>query len=70
MKRSDGIEAKSSIVEDGLMVQILPDTMMQLREALKQMREFNIEYGGAQPGEPEEAVIVQWIDADKDFNVG
>ena len=70
LKTSGGVQAKSSIVEDGLMVQILPDTMMQLRNALRDMRDFTIEYGGVNPTEPLESVIVKWADNDKDFNVG
>ena len=70
LKSSGGVAAKSSIVEDGLMVQLLPETMLQLRDALRDMRDYSIQYGGAAPGEPDESVVVKWTDDDKDFNVG
>ena len=38
LKSSSGLRAKSSIVEDGLMVQILPDSMAALKNALHQMQ--------------------------------
>ena len=62
--------AKSSIVEDGLMAQIQPETMTQLRCALRDMRNYVIEYGGQTPAEPRECFNIQWVEPDSDFNSG
>ena len=71
LKSSGGMTAKSSIVEDGLMVQVLPETMMQLRDAMRDMRSYTIAYGSAAPGQPpDESLVITWTDDDKDFNVG
>uniref|UniRef100_A0A6A7G1P4 Zinc finger FYVE domain-containing protein 16-like n=1 Tax=Hirondellea gigas TaxID=1518452 RepID=A0A6A7G1P4_9CRUS len=69
LKSNCGLTAKSSIVEDGLMVQITGDVMTALREALRAMKDFSISCGIT--GEPpQEEVILQWTQDDKNFNVG
>ncbi|XP_071478927.1 uncharacterized protein [Diadema antillarum] len=70
LKASSGLTAKSSIVEDGLMVQIRPETMAQLKEAMRQMQEVTIPCGSSESLVPEETVLVQWVDDDTNFNVG
>ena len=62
--------AKSSIVEDGLMAQIQPETMLQLRCALRDMRNFVIEYGGQTPAEPRECFNIEWVEPDTEINSG
>ncbi|XP_075885710.1 zinc finger FYVE domain-containing protein 16 isoform X2 [Nelusetta ayraudi] len=62
LKASSGFIAKSSIVEDGLMVQIPPETMESLRGALRDQRDFDIPCGRSDGGELRENVTVRWVD--------
>ncbi|XP_052257346.1 uncharacterized protein LOC127862314 isoform X2 [Dreissena polymorpha] len=71
LKSSSGLTAKSSIVEDGLMVQITADSMLALKQAIKDMQDYPISCGLLGAGKPpEETVIVQWVDEDKNVNIG
>ncbi|KAJ8309619.1 hypothetical protein KUTeg_012826 [Tegillarca granosa] len=70
LKTSSGLKAKSSIVEDGLMVQITPDNMAALKQAMKDMVNYNIGCGSVNVPIPDEEVIIQWIEDDKNVNVG
>lgn len=68
LKSSAGLSAKSSIVEDGLMVQVLPDSMQALCTALREMKDFVIACGPS--GAETESINVQWVKEDRYFNVG
>lgn len=70
LKTTSGLSAKSSIVEDGLMVQIPADMMTKLREALQNMKDFEIPCGPVSASQPDEVVIIRWTNDDKNFNVG
>ncbi|KAI1905353.1 hypothetical protein AGOR_G00015230 [Albula goreensis] len=70
LKPSSGFIAKSSIVEDGLMVQIPPDTMEALRQALRDQADFQIPCGKADSGEPREIVHMRWVDWTPPANTG
>ncbi|XP_022089254.1 uncharacterized protein LOC110978509 [Acanthaster planci] len=70
LKTTSGLTAKSSIVEDGLMIQILPETMAALRQALRDMLDLPIPCGATQAERPDETVTVKWVDDDKTVNVG
>ncbi|XP_071117294.1 zinc finger FYVE domain-containing protein 16-like isoform X1 [Haliotis cracherodii] len=70
LKTSSGLRAKSSIVEDGLMVQILPECMVAVKQAIKDMTDYTIGCGSATIDKPEEVVVLQWVDDDKNTNVG
>nr|XP_045584492.1 uncharacterized protein LOC123746784 [Procambarus clarkii] len=70
LKTTSGLSAKSSIVEDGLMVQIPADMMTKLREALQNMKDFEIPCGPVSASQPDEVVIIKWTSDDKNFNVG
>ncbi|PVD22658.1 hypothetical protein C0Q70_15913 [Pomacea canaliculata] len=70
LKASTGLRAKSSIVEDGLMVQILPETMASLKQSMKDMVDFSVACGSASVPQPEEMVIVRWVEDDKNVNIG
>ncbi|XP_033738011.1 uncharacterized protein LOC117325699 isoform X2 [Pecten maximus] len=70
LKTSSGLRAKSSIVEDGLMVQITPDSMVALKQAMKDMREYIVECGSITNPSPDEVVMMQWVDDDKNVNIG
>nr|KAG5713953.1 hypothetical protein BaRGS_020281 [Batillaria attramentaria] len=70
LKSSSGLHAKSSIVEDGLMVQIMPEMMAALKQSMKDMVDFTIGCGSVTIPQPEEMVIVRWVDDDKQVNLG
>ena len=70
LKTTTGLTAKSSIVEDGLMIQILPETMAALRQALREMLDLPIPCGSTQAEQPDETVTITWIDDDKAVNMG
>lgn len=70
LKASSGFIAKSSIVEDGLMVQIPPDTMESLRSALRVQADFHIPCGKNNGGEVRENVTVRWVDWTSPVNFG
>jgi len=61
-----GLAGKSSIVEDGLMVQVPSETMTALRTALRDMRDYTV---GCGPN-AEETVALQWTADDTNFNIG
>ncbi|KAK9532199.1 hypothetical protein VZT92_009596 [Zoarces viviparus] len=70
LKASSGFVAKSSIVEDGLMVQIPPETMESLRGALREQTDFHIPCGRNNGGELRENVSVRWVDLSSPVNTG
>ncbi|XP_059213699.1 zinc finger FYVE domain-containing protein 16 isoform X2 [Centropristis striata] len=70
LKASSGFIAKSSIVEDGLMVQIPPETMESLRGALREQTDFHIPCGRNDGGELRENVTVRWVDWSSPVNTG
>ncbi|XP_063229929.1 zinc finger FYVE domain-containing protein 9 [Bacillus rossius redtenbacheri] len=70
LKSSLNLTAKSSIVEDGLMVQITADDMVALRTALRNMTDYTIGCGPSGAPAPDELVLVKWVADDKNFNVG
>ncbi|XP_032159253.1 zinc finger FYVE domain-containing protein 9 isoform X2 [Mustela erminea] len=70
LKSSSGYLAKSSIVEDGVMVQITAENMDALRQALRDMKDFTITCGKADTEDPQEHIYIQWVDDDKNVNKG
>ncbi|XP_074077546.1 zinc finger FYVE domain-containing protein 9 isoform X2 [Macrotis lagotis] len=70
LKASSGYLAKSSIVEDGVMVQITAENMDSLRQALREMKDFTITCGKVDAEDPQEHIHIQWVDDDKNFNKG
>ncbi|XP_028915235.1 zinc finger FYVE domain-containing protein 16 isoform X2 [Ornithorhynchus anatinus] len=70
LKTSSGFLAKSSIVEDGLMVQITPETMEGLRQALKEQKDFKITCGKVDAGDLREYVDVCWVENEEKVNKG
>ena len=70
LKTSSGLRAKSSIVEDGLMVQITAESMSALKMALREMRDYNIGCGTLDTISPEEQVLLQWTEDDNKINQG
>ncbi|XP_062869594.1 zinc finger FYVE domain-containing protein 9 [Trichomycterus rosablanca] len=70
LKASSGFLAKSSIVEDGLLVQVTMETMVELRRALRDMRDFTLTCGKLQQSDRQEYVNIQWQDEEPSFNKG
>ncbi|XP_004639175.1 zinc finger FYVE domain-containing protein 9 isoform X1 [Octodon degus] len=70
LKSSSGYLAKSSIVEDGVMVQITAENMDALRQALREMKDFTITCGKVDAEDPQEHIHIQWVDDDKNVNKG
>ncbi|KAI8774044.1 zinc finger FYVE domain-containing protein 9 [Biomphalaria glabrata] len=70
LKTSTGLRAKSSIVEDGLMVQVLPEAIVSIKEAMKEMTNYTIQCGPLESTSAEEIVELRWTENDKNFNFG
>ncbi|XP_012327590.2 zinc finger FYVE domain-containing protein 16 isoform X2 [Aotus nancymaae] len=70
LKTSSGFLAKSSIVEDGLMVQITPETMNGLRLALREQKDFKITCGKVDAVDLREYVDICWVDSEEKGNKG
>ena len=70
LKQSSGLTAKSSIVEDGLMVQIPSETMQTLKNALRDMNDLKIECGAIKAEKPDELVLIKWVDDEKGITNG
>ncbi|XP_036265258.1 zinc finger FYVE domain-containing protein 16 isoform X3 [Pipistrellus kuhlii] len=70
LKSSSGFLAKSSIVEDGLMVQITPETMDGLRLALREQKDFKITCGKVDAIDLREYVDICWVDPEEKGNKG
>lgn len=70
LKSTANLTAKSSIVEDGLMVQVLPDNMVSVRKALRNMENYLVGCGPVGASQPDEVVSITWVDEDKAFNIG
>ena len=73
LKSSSGLSAKSSIVEDGIMVQVSQDRMMEIRKALNKMIDVKIDCGPVAANEieaPDETVYIKWTDKNPSINSG
>lgn len=70
LKASAGYLAKSSIVEDGLMVQITVETMVELRRSLREMKDYIVTCGKLDQSESQELVCVQWVEEKCRVNKG
>lgn len=69
LKSTTGLNAKASLVEDGVLVQVPPNTLAQLKNHLKEMKDFTIDCGKIGQ-EPTETVQVTWTPDDLYFNIG
>ncbi|XP_029489496.2 zinc finger FYVE domain-containing protein 9 [Oncorhynchus nerka] len=70
LKAASGYLAKSSIIEDGLMVQITVETMVELRRSLREMKDYNISCGRIDQSDSQEHVQVQWQEKESTVNKG
>ena len=70
LKPSSGLYGKSSIVEDGLMVQLSVETLAELKQSLRDMTNYTVKCGSMSAPKPDETVELQWTRDDKDFNIG
>lgn len=69
LKSSSGLTAKSNIIEDGLMIQVLPEHLKQLRESLRSMKNYTV-LCGCVDNVSDETVQIAWAENDKNFNIG
>ena len=58
LKSSANLTAKSSIVEDGLMVQVMPDHMTNILKTLRNMEDHTIGCGPLGAEQPDEVIDV------------
>ncbi|XP_075448359.1 LOW QUALITY PROTEIN: zinc finger FYVE domain-containing protein 16 [Ascaphus truei] len=70
LKTSSGFLAKSSIVEDGLMVQITQEMMEALRQALRDKKDFRIACGKIDSADLTEDVTICWVETEDKENKG
>ncbi|XP_023263752.1 zinc finger FYVE domain-containing protein 9-like isoform X1 [Seriola lalandi dorsalis] len=70
LKASAGYLAKSSIVEDGLMVQITVETMAELRRSLREMKDYTVTCGRLDQSDSQELVCIQWVEEKCTVNKG
>ncbi|XP_029002532.1 zinc finger FYVE domain-containing protein 9 isoform X2 [Betta splendens] len=70
LKASAGYMAKSSIVEDGLMVQITVETMAELRRSLRDKKDYTVACGRFDQSDGQELVCVQWVEEKCTVNKG
>ncbi|XP_075036210.1 zinc finger FYVE domain-containing protein 16 isoform X2 [Mixophyes fleayi] len=70
LKTSSGFHAKSSIVEDGMMVQITQEIMESLRQALRDKKDFKISCGKIDSVDLSEEVTICWVESEDQPNKG
>lgn len=71
LKSGTGLKAKMNIVEDGLLVQIPPSTMEELRAAIRDMKDFQIDCCKVTETEsPDEWVRINWLNDELSTNLG
>jgi len=82
LKSSSGLRAKSSIIEDGIMVQVGQDRMSEIRKQLAKMQDVRIDCGpiiqsgnsgttsDTAPQPPDETVHIRWMDKCQTVNAG
>lgn len=63
-------EAKHSVVEDGVLVQLSPSSMGNLRTALRAMRDWHVPVVPSAPGEESGHIAVIWTEDDRPKNMG
>ena len=70
LKQASGLRAKSSIIEDGLMVQVTAESLAELKQCLRDMKDYVISCGSLSSPEPDEVVSIEWTADEHNFNVG
>jgi MAD, mothers against decapentaplegic interacting protein len=70
LKPSSGLRAKSSIIEDGLMVQITAESMVALKQAMRDMKDYVIACGNTSSEQPDEFVAIEWVTEERNVNTG
>lgn len=69
LKSSTGLKAKMNIVEDGLLVQIPPTLMEELRSAIKNMKDFKIDCCKVTENTSEEFIQLKWVNDELTTNL-
>lgn len=55
---------------DGLMVQITVETMAELRQSLREMKDYTVTCGRLDQSDSQELVCVQWVEEKSTVNKG
>lgn len=69
LKSSSGVTAKMSMVEDGVLVQVMPNVIPELKKALRDMKDYDMQVGKVGQ-EVTDCVSVHWGPDDTCFNIG
>jgi len=70
LKPASGLRAKSSIIEDGLMVQVTAESLAELKQSLREMKDYVINCGSVSSPQPDEVVTIEWVDDERTANTG
>lgn len=73
LKSTTGLKAKMNIVEDGLLIQIPPSTMEELRSVIREMKDFKIDcckVDQAESDSIDEWVQITWVNEELSTNLG
>ena len=70
LKQASGLRAKSSIIEDGLMVQVTAESLAELKQCLRDMKDYVISCGSLSSPEPDEVIRIEWSADERNVNVG
>ena len=70
LKTASGLRAKSSIIEDGLMVQVTAESLAELKQSLRDMKDYVINCGSVTSPQPDEVVRIEWVDNERNVNAG
>ena len=60
---SPGMKCKTSIVEDGLMIQLLPSVLEEVKQALLNRTDFSIQSAKNSGQEGTEELAIRWVDS-------
>lgn len=70
LKQATGLRAKSSIIEDGLMVQVTAESLAELKQCLRDMKNYVINCGSLSSPQPEELISIEWVADQCTVNTG
>jgi len=70
LKPASGLRAKSSIIEDGVMVQVTAEALAELKQCLRDMKDYVINCGSVSSPQPDDVVRIEWVDEERSVNAG
>ena len=63
-----GIKCKASIVEDGVMIQLIPGLLQDVKNAIINMTDSTIQCVQSTAGEGAHQLFIQWVDFDQQLS--